>query len=263
MKFYIDVEATSPAEEIISIGVVNEFGNTFQIYVNPTFSKLDSYISNLTGITQSNLDDAPYFNDAMRMLAKWITIDLNCKFKDAEFYSYGEDVHFFKVTGKHIEFDSLGYAMYSCIITNITDISKDVFKFFNGTVSLNRAFNYINSIEKDQRHDALEDAQMLRQVVNFTTTNEPYEINPCVKPVTIEEVNFNMPKGRFYCRRSKNGVEREFNNCAEAIEWLIETHCDPASREKVHRNRVMSRIMKAARTNTKYHEYYWRRAKGR
>lgn len=262
MKFYIDVEATSPAEEIISIGVVSEHEDTFQTYVKPSFSELDDYISNLTGITQKNLENVPYFNEAMRMLAKWITVDLNCKFKDAEFFSYGEDVHFFKVTGKEIAFDNLGYAMYSCIVANITDVSKDVFKFFNGTVSLNRAFNYINSIEKEQRHDALEDAQMLRQVVNFTTTNEPYDINPCTKVVNIEEVDFKMPKGRFYCSRTKKGPEREFKDSAEAIEWIIENYCDPTSQEKVHRKRIMTRLMKSVKAGTKYGEYYWRRVKG-
>lgn len=261
MKFFIDVEATNIAEEIISIGVVSEFGTTFKIFVKPQFSELDDYITNLTGITNADLEHAASFNEAMHALYQFVNIDLECDLKDAHFYSYGEDINFFRATGNRMVFDTIGFAMYSCIITNLVDASKDIFKFFNGTVSLSRAYNYINSIEKEQRHDALEDAMMLRQVFDFTKINKPFKTNLCPRPHDMEEAGFNMPKGRFYCRRSKKGPETEFSSCEEAIEWFIRTTCDPTTQDKVRRSRIMMKIMKAVRTNTKYGDYYWRRVK--
>ena len=46
-----------------------------------------------------------------------------------------------------------------------------------------------------------------------------------------------------------------------AIEWLIETNISKDAREKVHRDRMATKIMKAIRKHDTYMGYKWRRDK--
>ena len=65
MKYFIDFEANSPSNEIIEIGCVSENGDTFQTYVKPT-TKIDGFITGLTGITNEMVKDAPYIDVALK-----------------------------------------------------------------------------------------------------------------------------------------------------------------------------------------------------
>jgi len=66
--------------EIIEIGAVLldeslEIADTFKSYVSPRFLKLDSYIENLTGITEKDLQNAPYFKDTIESFVGWLPED--------------------------------------------------------------------------------------------------------------------------------------------------------------------------------------------
>ena len=58
MKYFIDFEATQFTNEIIEIGCINEYGDVFHSYIKAK-KKLTSFITNLTGITQDIINEAP------------------------------------------------------------------------------------------------------------------------------------------------------------------------------------------------------------
>ena len=60
MNFYVDFEATQFSGHIIQIGCVNENGQQFQSLVKPPEGeKITEFITNLTGITNEMLAEAP------------------------------------------------------------------------------------------------------------------------------------------------------------------------------------------------------------
>lgn len=258
MNFYIDVEATQPANEIISIGVVAENGDTFSSLVQPTLSELDNYVSELTHITKTDLEEAPDIDLVLSRLSDWI-INRAGYFLNAHFYSYGNDCTFFKATLPAVK-STKSFICIACIMANLQDISSHVFDFFHGTVSLINAFNYIKCLNNEQKHDPLEDAQMLRTIIDFTRCNEPLKINPCRK-LEIETEEFIYPHGEFYCRRDKREDWTRLGDSHAAIEWFIERNVNPIDREAVSRKHVMAKMMKAVRSKTKYGDYYWKRIK--
>ena len=65
MNYYIDFEATQFKHKIISIGCVSDNGKTFQTLVKPVNkAKVDNFITELTGITKSMLENAPTADEA-------------------------------------------------------------------------------------------------------------------------------------------------------------------------------------------------------
>ena len=65
MNFYVDFEATQPEQEIISIGAIADNGTTFHSLIKPQFSSVSKYISDMTGITQNDVEKAYDFNVVM------------------------------------------------------------------------------------------------------------------------------------------------------------------------------------------------------
>lgn len=257
MNFYLDVEATSPENEIIAIGVVAEDGDTFYSLVKPSFSQLTPYIRDLTHITDADLETAKNIDFVLYELYYWITNKTD--FIQADFYSYGEDIEFFKATLPAIQ-SVVAFECAACIMAKLTNISDDIFSFFHGRISLIKAFNYIKSIQTEQRHNPLEDAQMLMEVVNFTKSNKPLGAHPYMAGGDPTD-EFNPPSGIFYCRKGKRGKWVELGSSMEAINWIIENITHAVDPEKVHKGRIMMKMMKAVRTNKPYGEHYFKRVK--
>ena len=255
MKFYIDFEATQPENEIIAIGAVAETGATFYALVKPQLSSISKYVSDLIHVSAEDLEKAKNIDQVMIEFDMWITRQepdiMRCRF-----ISYGNDSQFIKATLPVVK-DEHAFVCMACMLAKIEDCSKEMFKFFHGTISLIHAFNYVQSIETKQRHNPLEDAMMLQKVYEYTQNNDPLAHHP----VNHNTTSYNSPSGVFYCKSSKNGVEYCFNTCEEAIDWLIHNAMSSEDPGKIHRDRVMKNIMKAIRSNTKYCNYSWRRVK--
>jgi DNA polymerase III alpha subunit (gram-positive type) len=100
MNFYLDFEAMRFSNRIISIGCVAENGATFKTLVqHGTKKKVDKFITELTGITNEMLADAPTADAAFRALYEFIC--LNSDNTTPFYYTYGNsDVDFIKATLK-------------------------------------------------------------------------------------------------------------------------------------------------------------------
>ena len=259
MKFYIDFEATQPANEIIAIGACAENGATFHTLVKPQLSSISPYVSQLSHISPEDLATAPTINKALIDFDIWMTAQesniMNCRF-----ISYGDDDKFIKhtlpaITNEH------AFTVAAVLMAKIEDCSAETKRFFHGTIKLVHAFNYVQSVETEQKHNPLEDAMMLQKVYEYTQTHEPLPAHPLNKNFS-EIVEYKSPSGVFYCRGTgKNAKERSFTSCEDAIDWLIKDVMRAKEPETIHRDRIMKNIMKAVRTKKAYCSLKWRRVK--
>lgn len=259
MNIFIDFEATQPEGEIIAVGAATEDGEQFFEYVKPQYSIVTPEITKLTGITQEILEQEGHlFNDVMYKFALWCD-SIQPKRLFQKFYAYGNaDVKFLKNSFQTLSSnDAINIASY--MITTMQDYSEDVATFFNGSTSLIKAYNYFET-EKEQKHNALEDAKMLADVFNNVHLKQPLAESPFI--TTKNSITFNWPRGIFFCKGiGKNAVEHQFSDCRKAVEWLIRNKIGIARGNEVHRDRIAKNIMKAIRKNSTYMEYHWRRIK--
>lgn len=158
MKFYIDFEATQYTENIISIGCVAENGDSFSSLVNCSY-KVGNFVTQLTGITNEMISTAPSPDEVFTNFFQWVMERSN---EIPSYYCYGNaDSHYIYNTVKKMkDFSAITFAL--SIAGNLIDYSKDVCNFFNmKQVGLHRVFLLMQKEAGEQKHDALEDAQML------------------------------------------------------------------------------------------------------
>ena len=259
MKFYIDFEATQPENEIIAIGAVAENGSTFHSLVKPQLSSISQYVSQLTHISAKDLEVAPDINEVLRSFDWWMTQQepdiMKCRF-----IAYGDDNKFIQSTLPAIT-EQHEFTVAAILMAKIEDCSGDARKFFHGSIKLVHAFNFVQSMEVEQKHNPLEDAMMLQKVYEYTQTHDPLPAHPLNKNFS-EIVDYKSPSGTFYCRGTgKNAKERSFASCEDAIDWLIKDVMRSKEPETIHRDRIMKNIMKAIRTKKAYCSLKWRRVK--
>ena len=167
MKYFIDFEATRFSNRIISIGCISENGETFQTLVKPVHkAKVDKFITELTGITPEMVAAAPSADEAFNQLFDYV--ELTSDGTEPQYFCYGHtDVSFIQSTVKYMT-DARACILAQAIAGNLVDYSEVVKKFFlaDQDIALNKVYRLIhNDIEFIQKHNALEDAEMLRDVV--------------------------------------------------------------------------------------------------
>ena len=257
MKIYLDFEATSPENEIIAIGAVAETGATFYSLVKPQLSTISPYISQLTHIKPSDLENAKNISEVLQDFNEWVmkrTDDIMA----CRFISYGDDSAFIKHTLPAIK-DIYSFSIAAVLMAKMEDCYEEMKKFFHGSIKLIHAFNYVQEVEAEQTHNPLDDAKMLQKVYEYTEKNEPLHAHP-LSDVVKEHATYNSPRGYFACRSlDKNAKERHFNTCEEAMDWLIKNVVHAQDPSAIHRDRMMGKIMKAVRTRTPYCGFRWRR----
>lgn len=161
MKFYIDFEATQFSERIISIGCVAENGRAFSTLVNPSGHKIGKFVTELTGITEEMVKDAPSPDEAFMNLFTWVVA--NCEGTQRPvFICYGNSDAMFIERTIHDMKHTVAITFAMAIKGNLVDFSTEVCAFFNmSTIGLQRVYNLMQAENETQRHDALEDAKML------------------------------------------------------------------------------------------------------
>jgi DNA polymerase III epsilon subunit-like protein len=263
MRFFIDFEATQPGNEIIAIGAVAENGATFHTLVKPQLSSISTYVSQLTHISPEDLEWAPDINKALIEFDAWMTAQesniMNCRF-----IAYGNDDRFIKSTLPAIT-NSHAFTVAAILMAKLEDCYDETRKFFHGTIKLVHAFNYVQSVTTEQKHNPLEDAMMLQKVYEYTQTHEPLPVHPFnpAFEATVSSQSAKMPSGTFFCRTSAKKTAQVYNfaTCDDAIDWLITEVMKAKEPERIHRDRIMAHIMKAIRTKSRYCNFLWDRVK--
>lgn len=177
MNFYLDFEATQFSNRIISIGCTNERGATFKTLVRPQNGKINGFITELTGITKDMVEDAPSADEAFNLFAEWAYI--NSENTPPKYYCYGDsDKDFIDATIRTMsDFKAISFAAsVKGLLIDYSTVVKDY--LCTGQIALKKVVALIeDSDEIEQRHDALEDAEMLRKVVeNLRTKCKPADV---------------------------------------------------------------------------------------
>lgn len=177
MNFYLDFEATQFSNRIISIGCTNERGATFKTLVKPQDGKINGFITELTGITKEMVEDAPSADEAFNSFAEWAYV--NSENTPPKYYCYGNsDADFIDATIRTMsDFKAISFAAsVKGLLIDYSSVVKDY--LCTGQIALKKVVALIeDSDEIEQRHDALEDAEMLRKVVeNLQTKCKPDDV---------------------------------------------------------------------------------------
>lgn len=167
MKFYIDFEATQYSERIINIGCIASNGATFSTLVKPTRKKdkVTKFITELTGITNEMLITAPSADEAFNSFFDFVLE--NSPTEPNEFYCYGNcDTTFIERT-MHDMTDTRAVTFAHRLQHSLIDYATFVKNYFkmDNDIALKKVYSLILKDDVIQRHDALEDAQMLYTVV--------------------------------------------------------------------------------------------------
>lgn len=187
MNFYLDFEATQFSERIISIGCVAENGATFSCLVKPDDGKkLTKFITDLTGITQEDLDEKGLSADeAFNAFCDFV--QTYHKTGCPTYYCYGSsDKTFLKRTIAHMtDFRAITFA--ASVSNFLVDYSTIVKQHLstNG-IALKKLVALIRHIDEvEQKHEALEDAYMLKECFDGLDSIIPEKLPKKEEPVKI------------------------------------------------------------------------------
>lgn len=164
MNFYLDFEATQFSERIISIGCVNDIGESFKTLVKPVNgAKVNEFITKLTGITNEMLENAPTADQAFNSFFDWV-INVSDGTMP-QYFCYGHsDVHFIEKTAKYMtDVRAISFAM--SIKAMLIDYAKEVRLYFSSNdISLKKLVALVRHVDDvEQVHDAMDDALMLKE----------------------------------------------------------------------------------------------------
>lgn len=297
MDFYLDFEATRFSNRIISIGCSASNGNTFSTLVKPPKGdKVDSFIAELTGITNDMVSEAPSADEAFSSLFDFIMN--NSDEKQPTYYVYGNcDKDFLKATMKHME-NPKSCMCVQAIIGGLMDYAPTVRRFFSasGDLSLRKVYMLIKSYtEMNQKHDALEDAIMLQTIVENlhkvckpedkeilnTLPSQKLKIKPTSGPNSVEVPSYFLEWNEGTKKEAKTfadendwkyrGINEDgevlyFNDITVAAMYIIKFSGKKLSPKK---RTDVDKVIKAINSNTqitnptkcKAYGYYWTRNK--
>lgn len=285
MKVFIDIEANQFSGHMMSIGCACENGETFYSLVAlPKGEKPTKFITNLTGITREDLSTASSPDKVFNELASFLK---NVSYEEPhfEFYCYGnEDPVFINRTIKHMtDFQAIILAM--SIAGNLIDYSKEVQKYYgnfkSNPPSLHNAYSFVIAKENEQKHNALEDAMMLKTVyeklfkISIPADGEKVYGKPRVREEIGKKkeipdyvrvwLNGNISKWKaptgntgpemLYCKIG-NKIKK-FSSIEEAAYWCIVFNGLGSPKKEDNFNRVAAKVRKALQDGKPYLTGTW------
>ena len=264
MKYFIDFEATQFSNEIIAIGCVRENGDEFYSLINP-HKKITPFITELTGITNEMLAEAPSAEEVFSNFFDWCaeTNDLPL------FYCYGHsDIYFVKKNfNRSRSFKAKSILGY--LFSDLCDYEINVRKHFGliQAASLINVVNYYNKEELTQTHNALADAKMLKFVYEKVQESDVEEDQEGFLEYQAQIVPPKVEADREVVEETdeviveqyiKNKKIRTFNSLDDAIEWVFNKLPDNDEKEKVIKSNLGNKIKRSSKTGRKYLNFKWK-----
>lgn len=258
MKYFIDFEATQFTNEIISVGCVREDGNSFYALIKPKKLKtLTPFIIELTGITKEMLENEKSSDEVFENFFDWLSFSNEA----VEFYCYGNtDITFLKKNLKDRTGTLKAQAALSLIAMNLKDYSLDVKNHFGlfQSVSLKKVANYFYPNANYLTHNALSDAQMLRDV--YLGVEAEDEVSGIPFPEHIGTPVFKEPEDfkQFNIERINSGqVESVYETLDEVVDYIEEILAKQNNAGATTRDRIKKKVIKAINSKTKYFNQKW------
>ena len=227
MKFYLDFEASPISNHIISIGCISKIGTCFHEYINIENLHKKEYelIKEINDIDKERLIYGLTPNEAFKDFKEWVAEN-----NDSEmpvYVCYGNnDKNFIQNTLHHIN-DFEAYTFATSICSLLVDFSIHTKTFFHSTnpIGLNRIYSFIVAEENIQRHDALDDAIMLKHVAE--------NLDKVCKPEGVEQLppstnKHKGPQAPEIFRSWTNGKGKAFkaNTKADSNNWSVHAHLE-------------------------------------
>ena len=263
MKYFIDFEALQFSGEIISVGCVCENGKEFYSLVQPRqIKKLTEFITALTGITASDLENAPDAETVFSEFYNWLDTS-----GETTFFCYGNNDEIFVTRTLRKVKNFYAQCALSLVKANLFDYSIDISKHFGikQSIGLKRLVEYYRNEEITQGHHALEDARFLKEVYDNTIDREPEE---CPFPEYKTKVKDKIapkpiPKRKIKITAEKVNAEKKnitvtFKSVGKAADWVMANAIPPDVKiTPKTKNRICNRIKKAAENNMNYCKFSW------
>ena len=263
MNYFIDFEATQFSNGIISVGCVSEDGRMFYSIVN-TKHKITSFITNLTGLTATEIKEAPEPEEVFSELYDWCQNENDMP----HFFCYGNcDKDF--VRRNFLECKNFKAAsMLAYIFTDMEDLSKKVRMHFGlcQNIGLKKVYDYYTGEDTIQQHNALEDAEMLKVIYENMNKKDPefeafpeYKQNQFNNKVETQVPNSIEKEYNYTVTRMKNGKVIEcYPTLWAAVQWAYEQIPEGPEREKTNIKNIARGIRRASNDRTKkYRNFKW------
>ena len=269
MNFYLDFEATQFSERIISIGCVCDNGNEFYTLVRPPKGdKVNGFITRLTGITQEMVENADIADVAFIALRDFI--QRNSNGKKPHFFVYGSNDFSFirKTMEKMIDEEAKKFlSRLSASLVNYCPTAKRFFKV--SQIGLARACAKFRGEEIVQRHNALEDADLLRELV-YMINNHSEMLSVDFEPAPIEKLKpqpsttpkSTKPKEKpitgkiLMYGHAESQNQKLYKNFESALDIVyLKTK---ASMPLTNRETIKKNLTKAIRNGTSYRGWLWK-----
>ena len=249
-KYFIDFEASQFKQEIISVGCINDRGEEFQSLVQPSEKKITSFITSLTGITQEMINNANTADIVFADFWDWISED-----KEAPcFICYGNcDKTFVQNTLKKVT-NLKAKAALLLIESGIKDFAPTVGKTFNlaKSISLRQLHDYYYKKDLIQHHDALEDANWLKEIFDVFEHTDKEDFLNVFDSYTKQAAMRQTEGKKVYCVE----LEESFPSISAAARYVKEHYMK--GNKSVQVGNVGKKISKAVRDNIQYCGLTWR-----
>lgn len=275
MNYFIDFEATQFSNEIISIGCVNQVGETFYSDVRAK-KKISSFITSLTGITDEQNKAARTSDDVFAEFFDWI---LSFPDEKATFYCYGNtDINFVKKNLGNTN-NIKAQAALSMIGMNLHDyasVTKMHFGLVKNIALIKLVAYYRGVDEVKQTHDALEDALFLKEVFEHVSTEGEVEGHPFPDyelAATQTKAAEGQPKSAVQSPRAwlkglshrvemydENGeiLEQTFDTINAARLYVMNNKMGPIDKKRADKAKIENKIINADKKNISYSGQMWK-----
>lgn len=179
MNIYFDFEATQFSERVLAIGASCEYGDFDCLVSLYKKDKLTPFITQLTGITKEMLVGAPNAEQAFTDLYDWIGEMTKEADTPIFYHCYGDsDAAFLINTANKMEQSKTRNFVLN-LAESLLDDSHKVKKFFHSkAIGLHKALKYFEPELLDQTHDPLDDAILLRQLMEHLDSAEALDECP-------------------------------------------------------------------------------------
>jgi len=196
--------------EIIEIGAVKlndkyEQISEYRSFVSPEIGELTEYITDLTGIEQSDIKDAPKFKEALDEFLDWIGEE------DFKIYAWSNsDYHQVKSEAKYKQIDDECYK-YILDKKNWVDYQKVFSKriHYKTAVALSDAVKMAEIKNFGRYHDGLDDAKNTALLISKMELNPDYQVK-CLEDVSFGDEHLNVTMGDLFA-----GLNFVFDNDEE------------------------------------------------
>jgi inhibitor of KinA sporulation pathway (predicted exonuclease) len=173
-----DLEMTNRLSEIIEIGAIRMklvdgelvLLDTFQSFVQPKMDKLNTRITNLTGITNKDLISAPTYTEAIESFRTWIG------FEDYYLCSWGPEDKWALITDSTFHQTDIEWIINHNDLQFHFSILHDSEKGFR--YGLSRALQTLELSYEGSKHRALDDAINTARILNKIFNKVEFATNP-------------------------------------------------------------------------------------